>query len=175
AGTHGISQGLPEATEAATRLTGRPVHLAFVGDGSDKPRLAHRVAELNLTNVTLARAIPSGMMPALLASADILLVTLRDVPLFATFIPSKIFEYLAAGRPVIGAVAGEAAEILTEAGQLVVPPGDAAALAWPGSTGTSSTARPASRAAASRRASPSRRPAPPRTQRSARRNRPAPE
>ena len=109
AGTHGISQGLPEAAEAATRLTGRPVHLAFVGDGADKPRLAHRVTELNLTNVTLANAIPSAMMPALLASADILLVTLRDAPLFDTFIPSKIFEYLAAGRPVIGAVTGEAA------------------------------------------------------------------
>jgi hypothetical protein len=51
------------------------------------------------------------------------------VPLFATFIPSKMFEYLAAGRPVIGAVAGEAAQILREAGAVVVPPGDHAALA----------------------------------------------
>ena len=129
AGTHGISQGLPEAAEAATRLIGRPVHLAFVGEGADKPRLAHRVSELSLANVTLAKAIPSDLMPALLATADILLVTLRDVPLFTTFIPSKMFEYLAAGRPVIGAVAGEAAQILREAGAVVVPPGDSAALA----------------------------------------------
>jgi glycosyltransferase involved in cell wall biosynthesis len=129
AGTHGISQGLPEAAEAAVRLTGRPVHLAFVGAGADKPRLEHRVTELGLANVTLARAIPSELIPALLASADILLVTLRDVPLFATFIPSKMFEYLAAGRPVIGAVAGEAAQILHEAGAVVVPPGDSTALA----------------------------------------------
>jgi glycosyltransferase involved in cell wall biosynthesis len=129
AGTHGISQGLPEAAGAATRLTGRPVHLAFVGAGSDKPRLEHRVAELGLGNVTLAKAIPAEMMPSLLACADILLVTLRDIPLFTTFIPSKMFEYLAAGRPVIGAVAGEAAQILREAGAVVVPPGDSAALA----------------------------------------------
>jgi glycosyltransferase involved in cell wall biosynthesis len=129
AGTHGISQGLPEAATAATRLTGRPVHLAFVGEGADKPRLRHRVTELGLANVTLARAIPSDLMPALLACADILLVTLRDLPLFAAFIPSKMFEYLAAGRPVIGAVAGEAAQILREAGAVVVPPDDAAALA----------------------------------------------
>ena len=40
-----------------------------------------------------------------------------------------MFEYLAAGRPVIGAVAGEAAQILREAGAVVVPPGDSAALA----------------------------------------------
>jgi glycosyltransferase involved in cell wall biosynthesis len=129
AGTHGISQGLPEAAEAAVALAGHPVHLAFVGEGADKPRLRLRVSELGLTNVTLAKAIPSELMPSLLATADILLVTLRDVPLFATFIPSKMFEYLAAGRPVIGAVAGEAAQILREAGSVVVPPGDAAALA----------------------------------------------
>jgi glycosyltransferase involved in cell wall biosynthesis len=129
AGTHGISQGLPEAAAAATQLSGQPVHLAFVGEGADKPRLRRRVTELGLANVTMAKAIPADVMPALLASADVLLVTLRDLPLFATFIPSKMFEYLAAGRPVIGAVAGEAAQILREAGAVVVPPGDAAALA----------------------------------------------
>jgi glycosyltransferase involved in cell wall biosynthesis len=129
AGTHGISQGLPEAVEAAADLAGHPVHLAFVGEGADKARLRRRVSELGLGNVTLAKAIPAELMPSLLATADILLVTLRDVPLFATFIPSKMFEYLAAGRPVIGAVAGEAAQILREAGGVVLPPGDSAALA----------------------------------------------
>jgi glycosyltransferase involved in cell wall biosynthesis len=129
AGTHGISQGLPEAAEAAAGLAGQRVHLAFVGEGADKPRLERRVTELDLANVTLARAVPSPVMPSLLATADILLVTLRDVPLFSTFIPSKMFEYLAAGRPVVGAVAGEAAQILREAGAVVVPPGDTAALA----------------------------------------------
>jgi hypothetical protein len=129
AGAHGISQGLPEAAQAATRLIGRPIHLAFVGDGADKPRLRHQVTELALANVTLANTIPPELMPSLLATANILIVTLRDIPLTATVIPSKIFEYLAAGRPVIGAVAGEAAQILREAGAVVVPPGDSAALA----------------------------------------------
>ena len=105
------------------------MHLAFVGDGSDKPRLRHQVTELALSNVTLANSVPPALMPSLLATADILLVTLRDSPLSATVIPSKMFEYLAAGRPVIGAVAGEAAQLLKEAGALVVPPGDTAALA----------------------------------------------
>ena len=68
-------------------------------------------------------------VPALLAAADICLVPLRDVPLFSTFIPSKMFECLAAGRPVVGAVAGESAQILHEAGAVVVPPGDTPALA----------------------------------------------
>jgi glycosyltransferase involved in cell wall biosynthesis len=129
AGTHGISQGLPGVADAAALLRRESIQFAFVGEGSDKPRLASRVAELGLDNVTIAPAVPPGEVSGLLAAADICLVTLRDVPLFATFIPSKIFEYLAAGRPVIGAVAGEAAQLLREAGAIVVPPEDSAALA----------------------------------------------
>jgi glycosyltransferase involved in cell wall biosynthesis len=73
--------------------------------------------------------VPPDQVPALLAAADICLVPLRDVPLFATFIPSKMFEYLAAAKPVIGSVTGEPAQILREAGAMVVPPEDAEALA----------------------------------------------
>src|SRR6202034_1300080 len=69
--------------------------------------------------------------PALLAEADICLVPLRNVPLFASFIPSKMFEYLAAGKAVVGSVTGEAAQILAEAGAGAVPPGDRRSLAAP--------------------------------------------
>jgi glycosyltransferase involved in cell wall biosynthesis len=126
----------------------RAVRFAFVGDGSDKPRLRDRVTELGLDHVTLAPAVPPDQVPGLLAAADICLVTLRDVPLFATFIPSKMFEYLAAGRAVIGAVTGEAAQILREAGAVVVPPEDAGALA---SAIRELAADPARRAAMGRR------------------------
>ena len=128
-GTHGISHGLPGVADAAARLAGEPVHFAFVGEGADKPRLRRRVADLALDNVTLRPGVPHEEVPALLAAADICLVPLRDVPLFSAFIPSKMFEYLAAGKAVVGAVAGEAAQILREAGALVVPPEDSAALA----------------------------------------------
>jgi hypothetical protein len=128
-GTHGISQGLPAVADAAARLAGQPIRIAFVGDGADKHRLARRVAELGLDNVTSLPSVPSGEVPALLAAADICLVPLRQVPLFATFIPSKMFEFLAAGKAVIGSMTGEAAHILGEAGGVVVPPEDSAALA----------------------------------------------
>lgn len=129
AGTHGISHGLPDVVTAASDLHDARVHFAFVGEGADKARLAQRVAELGLTNVTLLPGVPHHEVPELLAAADICLVPLRDVPLFATFIPSKMFEYLAAARPVVGAVTGEAAQILRETGAVVVPPGDSTALA----------------------------------------------
>jgi glycosyltransferase involved in cell wall biosynthesis len=129
AGTHGISQGLASIAEAAARLTAEAIRFAFVGEGADKQRLKYRLTELGLRNVTLLPGVSHEEIPALLAAADICLVPLRDVPLFSAFIPSKMFEYLAAGRAVVGALAGEAAQILREAGALVVPPADSDALA----------------------------------------------
>jgi glycosyltransferase involved in cell wall biosynthesis len=129
AGTHGISQGLPGIAAAAARLAGEPVRFAFAGEGAGKARLEREVRQLGLRNVTLLPGVPHAEVPALLAAADICLVPLRDLPLFATFIPSKMFEYLAAGRAVIGSVTGEAARILREAGAVVVPPEDDESLA----------------------------------------------
>jgi glycosyltransferase involved in cell wall biosynthesis len=149
AGTHGISQALPAIADAAALLdradgTGaanvgsaagraavdrRTIQFAFVGEGADKKRLERRVTELGLRNVALLPGVPNAEMPALLAAADVCLVPLRKVPLFATFIPSKMFEYLAAGKAVVGSVTGEAAQILAEAGAVVVPPEDSGSLA----------------------------------------------
>jgi hypothetical protein len=130
AGTHGISQGLVSVADAAARLDAEPaIRFAFVGEGADKARLGRRVAERGLRHATLRPGVPHEQVPALLAAADICLVPLRDVPLFSSFIPSKMFECLAAGKAVVGALAGEAAQIMREAGACVVPPGDDAALA----------------------------------------------
>ena len=128
-GAHGISHGLASVAGAAAKLQEEPVHFAFVGEGAAKGQLHARVAELGLDNVTLLPGVRRDEVPALLAAADICLVPLRDVPLFSTFIPSKMFEYLAAGRAVVGAVRGEPARILEEAGAVVVEPEDEGAIA----------------------------------------------
>ena len=97
-GAHGISHGLDTVADAAAKLTGEPIHFAFVGEGAAKRRLLERVAELGLANVTMLDGVPHDQVPELLAAADICLVPLRDVPLFSSFIPSKIFEYFAVGQ-----------------------------------------------------------------------------
>ncbi|CAJ60701.1 MULTISPECIES: glycosyltransferase family 4 protein [Frankia] len=143
-GAHGISHGLTSVADAAARLEdtrledARPGHaqpgetrirFAFVGEGADRRRLAEHVRDLGLANTVLHDSVPREQVPGVVAAADLCVVPLRNVPMFDVFIPSKMFELLAAGRPVIGAVRGEAARILTAAGQVVVPPEDPAALA----------------------------------------------
>lgn len=128
-GAHGISQGLECIVDVAEMVKDEPIHFAFVGDGADKQSVLDQVRNRGLQNVTLLPGVPREEMPRLISVADICLVPLRDIPLFASFIPSKIFEYLSMGKAVIGSVSGEAARILTEAGALVVGPEDAEQLA----------------------------------------------
>lgn len=128
-GAHGISQGVVGVAEAAKHLQGEPIQVAFVGEGAAKADLVRRVGELGLENVSLHDGVARGEVASLLAAADVCLVPLRDVPLFSTFIPSKIFEYFGAGKAVVGAVRGEPAEILREGGAVVVEPEDPEALA----------------------------------------------
>lgn len=128
-GAHGISQGVVGVAEAAALLRDQPVHVAFVGEGAAKGELERRVSELQLANVSLHPGVPRDEVAGLLAAADICLVPLRDVPLFSTFIPSKIFEFFGTGKAVIGAVRGEPAEILRGGGAVVVEPEDPQALA----------------------------------------------
>ncbi len=128
-GAHGISQGLSSVAEAAALVTDEPLRFAFVGEGADKKRLSQAVDRLGVTNCTLHPAVSREQVPGLLAAVDICLVPLRDVPLFSTFIPSKIFEYLAAEKAVVGSVRGEPGRILAEAGAVVVEPEQPAELA----------------------------------------------
>jgi glycosyltransferase involved in cell wall biosynthesis len=128
-GAHGISHGLTAVVEAAAKLVGEPIRFVFVGEGAVKRPLETQVARLGLENVTMHPGVPRDDVPSLLHAADICLVPLRDIPLFSAFIPSKIFEYFAAGKAVIGSVRGEPAQILREGGAVVVEPEDAASLA----------------------------------------------
>ncbi len=128
-GAHGISQDLDTVVDAAAKLEGEPVRFALIGEGAARAHLAERVAEMGLGNVTMYGGVPRTDVPGLLGAADICLVPLRDVPLFSSFIPSKLFEYLAASKAVIGALHGEAAGILAAAGGVVVAPGATGPLA----------------------------------------------
>jgi hypothetical protein len=125
-GAHGISHALGRILEAAARLgEEKRFHFLFVGDGAEKDDLVRQAERMALRNVTFLPGVPRAEVPALYRSADVCLVPLRNVPLFRTFIPSKMFEILACGRPIVASVEGEPAEILGASGAaLVAPPED---------------------------------------------------
>ena len=130
-GNHGLGQRLEAVIDAARLL--RPdsgAHFLFVGDGADKARVAARAAEARLDNVTFVPPCSRDEVPAFYQAADVCLVPLADIPSFRNTIPSKVFEMLGSGRPVIGALRGEGAEVITRSGGgMVVAPADSAALA----------------------------------------------
>jgi glycosyltransferase involved in cell wall biosynthesis len=116
-GAHGISHALGRILEVADRWRNRPdVLFLLVGEGAEKAELVRRAEEAGLPNVEFRPAVPKEEVPSYYGAADAGLVPLRDVPLFRTFIPSKLFELLGSGVPVVGSVAGEAREILGRSG-----------------------------------------------------------
>jgi glycosyltransferase involved in cell wall biosynthesis len=130
AGTLGIAQALPSVLAAAELLGGDQVRIALVGDGAVKEGLMHDAERRGLANVHFHAQVPLERMPALLRASDALLVPLSAHPVFAEFVPSKMIDFMAAGRPIVLAASGEAARILERAhAGLAVPPEDPAALA----------------------------------------------
>lgn len=131
AGAMGAVQALGSVVDAAELLADRAdVRFLFVGDGVETNKLQQLVASRGLANVRfLPRQSPQDVVP-ILEGADALLVHLKDDALTRISIPQKTQAYMAAGRPVILAVAGEASEVVqrAEAG-VVCRPGDPASIA----------------------------------------------
>jgi glycosyltransferase involved in cell wall biosynthesis len=85
---------------------------------------------MGLANVRFLPSQPRQDVPGWYGAADVVLVPLRDIPVFDTFIPSKMFEILACERPIVASVRGEARRILERSeGALVVDPEDVAGIA----------------------------------------------
>ena len=130
AGTVGLAQGLDTLAEAARRAGPDVVELRVAGDGAEAPALRSLVDRDGLEHVRLVGVVPHSEVAGLYARADAAVVLLRDRPIFAGALPTKLLEAMAVARPVILSARGEAARLVEEAGAgIVVPPEDPAALA----------------------------------------------
>jgi glycosyltransferase involved in cell wall biosynthesis len=132
AGIHGLAQALDKVVEAGRLLATYPeIVLAFFGDGPIKADLQRQAAREGLANIRFFPVQPVHRMPLLLPTWDLALVPLLDGPLGATALPSKMFEIMGAGVPlVLSAPEGEASAIVREASAgLCVPAEDPRALA----------------------------------------------
>ena len=129
AGAHGIPNDLDVVLDAAAAAEDDDGLFAFVGAGREVERLRQRADELGLRNVEFVGARPKSEMAGFLAAADVCIAILQPLPLFRTTYPNKVFDYMAAGRPVVLAIDGVIRRVVDEAnGGTFVLPGDADAL-----------------------------------------------
>lgn len=132
-GTHGMCHALDTLLEAASQLKSKheslPISILMLGDGAEKARLKEKASALGLDNVIFIDSVPKSEVHRYWSLCDVSIIHLRKTDLFKTVIPSKLFEGMAMGIPVIHCVEGESAEIVRSEGiGVTVEPENADAL-----------------------------------------------
>jgi glycosyltransferase involved in cell wall biosynthesis len=130
-GAMGLANDIDTILRAAQRLIEQSnIHFLLVGDGKERSHLEALADQLSLTNVTFTGAVHKSQVPSVLAGSDVCAATLKDIPMFRTTYPNKVFDYMAAGRPTVLAIDGVIREVVEAAGGgIFVAPGDDADLA----------------------------------------------
>jgi len=131
AGAHGMSNDLEVVLEAARQLEDVPeVEIVLVGDGKEKSALMSRAAAMSLPNVTFLPSVPKTGMAEALAAADACIAILKPLDEYKWTYPNKVFDYMAAGRPVALAIDGVIRDVVEAADcGLFAAPGNPSALA----------------------------------------------
>ncbi|MHB8658451.1 MAG: glycosyltransferase family 4 protein [Solirubrobacteraceae bacterium] len=129
-GNLGIAQGLGIIIRAAKLLEAEAIEFLIVGGGPQEAQLRQQVMEQGLRNIEVRPTVSTDQVGKVMLSCDALLIPLSAHPLLADFIPSKLYDAMAVGRPAIVAANGEAAMFVGRHGfGVTVPPEDGAALA----------------------------------------------
>jgi glycosyltransferase involved in cell wall biosynthesis len=131
AGAHGMSNDLNIILESASLLASQPeIHFVLVGDGKEKSALEASAAQMQLKNLTFLPSVPKTAMPGVLAGADACIAILKPLDEYKRTYPNKVFDYMAAGRPIALAIDGVIREVVDAAGcGYFAQPGNPAALA----------------------------------------------
>lgn len=130
AGAHGMSNDLDVVLDAAEKLSGRDdIAIVLLGDGKEKERLQVEAGARELGNVLFLDPVSKASIPSVLAAADVCIAILKPIDAYRLTYPNKVFDYMAAGRPVLLAIDGVIRDVVESAGAGVfVPPGDSEAL-----------------------------------------------
>jgi len=134
AGTHGIANGLGSVLDAASELKSRnrrDIKFLFLGQGKLKQSLIDRAIDEGLDNVVFHEPVDKKRLAGLMASTDVGLQILANIPVFYYGTsPNKFFDYISAGVPVLNNYPGWLAELIDDNGcGFSVPPEDPIAFA----------------------------------------------
>lgn len=131
AGALGQANDIDTILRAANRLTeNEKIRFVLFGDGKERERLQNEANKMNLSNVIFAGVRPKKEIPQVIASADVCLAILQDVPMFRTTYPNKVFDYMAAGRATVLVIDGITRDLIESSyGGVFVQPNDDKGLA----------------------------------------------
>ena len=131
AGAHGMSNDLGVVLEAAKSLKkNTQIKFVLIGDGKEKSNLMSLAEEMQLGNILFLPPVPKNHMSAVLSAADTCIAILKPIEMYKTTYPNKVFDYMAAGKPIVLAIDGVIRQLVEQAeAGLAVPPGDPEALA----------------------------------------------
>ena len=127
AGAHGMSNDLDVVLDAAKiiqsfaisanelRTLSRKIQIVLLGDGKEKAALQRRSLEMGLTNLTFLPSVPKHEMPIVLAGTDACIAILKRLDEYKTTYPNKVFDYMAAGRPVVLVIDGVIRQVVETA------------------------------------------------------------
>jgi len=115
-GTIGLAHRADILMDAAEKCTDPDVAFLIIGTGSKRSKIKARQAKSRLSNFQLLKKVPRDAVPYFLSVTDVSIVHLKASPLFKTVIPSKIFEAMATGTPIVLGVEGESKEIIDVSG-----------------------------------------------------------
>jgi len=119
-GTHGLAHALDTLLAAMHELARRPegqdIRLLLLGDGARKAALKAEAERLGLTSVHFVDTVAKEQVARYWSLLDVSVIHLRRTELFTTVIPSKLFECMGMGIPVLHGVAGESAAIVEREG-----------------------------------------------------------
>jgi len=116
AGNLGAAQSLKSVISAFSKFQDASVCLIIIGSGVEDKLLKNYAKSISAKNVIFLGYIPSNKIKLYLNKSDVLVVHLKDDPLFKITIPSKLQTSLNAGKPILMAVGGEANEVVDYAG-----------------------------------------------------------
>ena len=112
-GTFGLAQGLESILRTAEILkVNNNIHFLFIGDGADREKLLDFKKIKDLSNTTILKPLAKEELVKYYSISDVMLVPLRKLSLFDSALPSKMFEIMAMGKPIIHTVDGEARKLL---------------------------------------------------------------
>ena len=131
AGALGQANDIDTILRAAERLKEEDkIRFVLFGDGKERTRLQAEAERMKLSNFIFAGVRPKKDMPYVVASADVCLAILQDIPMFRTTYPNKVFDYMGAGRATVLVIDGVSRGLIESSnGGVFVQPGDDAMLA----------------------------------------------